>query len=260
MVSRDPSDSLWGFARGLEHRDTLMCLMPGPSCLLLHLFRVPLACSTVAGQVLATGTGALWIDGSRVRTSPQDAKAMERATTPGSGRMYASESPIGTFVRSSSSGPLDTTKGRWPPNLLLVHHPECRDQGVRRVKGIVAGNTVATRRSGVHAGAKGHQTIGREQAVNHYADPDGLETVQAWLCVEGCPVGLLDRQSGVSESAVRRGDEGEHLDPSKRNWRFKRAQGGFTDTGGASRFFPGFTDLAECLVWVDRLINGPGPV
>lgn len=30
--------------------------------------------------------------------------------------------------------------------------------------------------------------------------------------------------------------------------------------GGASRFYPGFTSLAECLVWVDRLINGPGPV
>ena len=47
----------------------------------------------------------------------------------------------------------------------------------------------------------------------------------------------LDEQSGCSQSAVRRGGVGENLDPTKQGWRFKRAEGGYKDTGGASRFF-----------------------
>lgn len=47
----------------------------------------------------------------------------------------------------------------------------------------------------------------------------------------------LDRQSGLSKSQPRKGGEGEHLDPSREGWRFKRAAGGFEDKGGASRFF-----------------------
>lgn len=47
----------------------------------------------------------------------------------------------------------------------------------------------------------------------------------------------LDEQSGCSHSSVRQGGIGESLDPTKQGWRFKRAEGGYTDTGGASRYF-----------------------
>lgn len=46
----------------------------------------------------------------------------------------------------------------------------------------------------------------------------------------------LGRQSGAGQSAVRRG-EGEHLDSSRESWRFRRATGGFVDSGTAARFF-----------------------
>lgn len=74
---------------------------------------------TVAANVLKYGTGGLNIDGCRIPTSALDAKAMERANTPGSGRMKAGGSPIGTFVRSSATGALDPQKGRWPANVIL---------------------------------------------------------------------------------------------------------------------------------------------
>ena len=104
-----------------------------------------------------------------------------------------------------------------------------------------------------------------------YADPDGLETVAAWQCHPTCPVGLLDRQSGVTLSTGGRNRNitpsavygaGKGLGSSSAHVTVEEARGdpGFGGTGGAYRFYPGFTSLAECLVWVDRLINGPGPV
>lgn len=51
---------------------------------------------------------------------------------------------------------------------------------------------------------------------------------------------MLDEQSGSSKSGVRVGGEGEPYDPSQDSWRFRRAAGGFADSGGASRFFKRF--------------------
>jgi DNA modification methylase len=76
---------------------------------------------TIAANVLAHGTGGMNINGCRVATSAADAKAMERANSPSSGRMKAGGSPIGTFIRSNPTGAMDTTAGRWPPNLVLSH-------------------------------------------------------------------------------------------------------------------------------------------
>lgn len=82
---------------------------------------------TVAGCVLQHGTGALNIAACRVSTSNADAIAMQRANSPSSGRMKAGGSPIGTFVRSNSTGALDTTQGRWPSNVVFTHSQACTD-------------------------------------------------------------------------------------------------------------------------------------
>lgn len=86
--------------------------------------RKPLA-GTVAANALEYGTGALNIDGCRTPTSAADARAMERANTSGSGRMKVGGSPIGSFERSSATGALDTTVGRWPTNVVLSHGVDC---------------------------------------------------------------------------------------------------------------------------------------
>ena len=82
------------------------------------LARKPLI-GTVAKNILEYGTGGMNVDECRIETNSTDAKAMERANTPNSGRMKAGGSPIGTFVRSNASGAMDTTKGRWPANVVL---------------------------------------------------------------------------------------------------------------------------------------------
>jgi site-specific DNA-methyltransferase (adenine-specific) len=71
------------------------------------------------------------------------------------------------------------------------------------------------------------------------------ESCEEGACADDCAVAEMDRQSGTSKSAVRKGGVGEHLDPSQEGWRFKRAEGGFEDSGGASRFFPVFRYQAK---------------
>jgi site-specific DNA-methyltransferase (adenine-specific) len=98
----------------------------------------------VTANVLEHGTGALNIDGCRVATSAEDAAAMERANTPGSGRMKAGGSPIGTFGRSSATGAMDTTAGRWPPNILLSGEAAAE---LDRQSGVLASGANPARRS-----------------------------------------------------------------------------------------------------------------
>ena len=131
--------------------------------------------------------------------------------------------------------------------------------GTKRVKGIVAGSKTATRRSGVHSEAGGHQTIGRVQPVMDYADLDGLETIPAWVCPPSCAVWKLDEQSGELKSAIGRPgvQKGSNAVVSFNGKAFSiPGQNQYGDTGGASRFFPQFEDEAALDTWLLRLILG----
>ena len=86
----------------------------------------------------------------------------------------------------------------------------------------------------------------RETEGTGYADADGYETVESYNCVEGCPVRLLDEQSGESKSviasAVTRSNgvlkyDGTNARPSHGTTERMTTQEGYGDTGGASRFF-----------------------
>ncbi len=83
-----------------------------------------------------------------------------------------------------------------------------------------------------------------------------LEHETLWSCTLGCVAAVLNEQSGVTRSAVRLGGEGQALDPNLK-WRFRRASGGFTDQGGASRFYPQFRDRPELVSWLENLLLGP---
>ena len=73
----------------------------------------------------------------------------------------------------------------------------------------------------------------RSDAVN-----DGGVEVRA--CVDGCPVALVDEQSGPSESTDRpRFNSARPVTASKGAER-AHVTGGFSDSGGASRFYPQF--------------------
>jgi len=150
-----------------------------------------------AQNALKHGVAGLNVDGCRVATAPDDAKEMERCNTAGSARHKGGDPPIGTF-KISPYGNLDTTKGRWPANVMFQHHPECVLKGVKKVDG----NRADTRPNG--DGGREDRTQWRfrptEATKRGYSDEEGKEDVEDWECHEDCPVKKLDEQSGISES------------------------------------------------------------
>ena len=121
--------------------------------------------------------------------------------------------------------------GRWPANFALSHDDDCKASGTRKVK-----TGVAVRRN-FEGGEKQRGFLASVASGPDmtYGDADGTETVEAWQCVEGCPVKMLDEQSGVSKSLggkPKRQQDGLH------GWtRSVSNQGGLGDSGTASRFF-----------------------
>lgn len=128
--------------------------------------------------------------------------------------------------------------GRWPPNVLLSHAPSCVRVGVRRVKGsnAVFKNTTEGDPIGSYSGGLRRQPAGEYG----HADPDGTELVEAWRCVEGCPVAELDAQSGESESSDRPCFNAARPVTASKGAEAAHVTGGFSDSGTASRFFPCF--------------------
>ncbi len=112
----------------------------------------------------------------------------------------------------------------------------CREVGTQRVKGTGPG-TGGGFKDGKYSGTAGRGDY-TGTAFSGFADADGLETVAAWECVEGCAVRMLDEQSGERPSGAWNGHRNA---PKTQN-----AYGHFSlqderskpaDTGGASRFF-----------------------
>lgn len=96
--------------------------------------------------------------------------------------------------------------GRWPANFLLTHSAECARVGTKKVTGSNFEGHESGRINSVYG--EDH----RSRPAGGYAD-NGIETVEDWKCVEGCPVLALDRQSGELTSGggnkSRNGDTAE---------------------------------------------------
>lgn len=200
----------------------------------------------VTAQVLATGTGALNIDGCRVDTGGEEVTAglsdpANRRGVVGQ-RMQASGDAERNQAAQRASLERANAMGRWPANVVLLHAPACERAGVRRVP---TGTTVrrnldpdAMRPGSVYGAQRNHQ----ELVDVTYGDGDGRETVEAWRCAPGCPVAELDAQGGE----LRSGDPTAVGDPAGRAGQNaymgeSRPAGtpivGYGDRGGASRFF-----------------------
>ena len=149
------------------------------------LARKPLV-GTVVENVLAHGTGGLNIDACRIPVHDDD---------------YAKNCSGDRGHADNRSRDMDFAQGcgrandagRYPADVVFTHAPECRVVGQKRVR---AGNSVTP------SGQEGGVTFQKKQEVvgQHYAGADGMETVDEWLCVEGCPIGELNLQSGVLKS------------------------------------------------------------
>jgi len=135
--------------------------------------------------------------------------------------------------------------GRWPANLLFSHLPECKKIGVKKVKqrsGSVTGNEPS------HTGDDNTSCYGEygRVAFQRHADPDGFETVEAWECAEGCPVAMLDRQSGECGNKWKKNYGKKYAEQELQYAGGTFGGGGYlgnstySDKGGASRFFKTF--------------------
>ena len=187
---------------------------------------------TVAANVQEHGTGAINVGGCRLgylSDADRASATPQGAPTARSGRLAGKAQ--GGGERAEFERP--EQKGRWPANLVLSHTPDCREVGTRKVGDGERKDAVVRHRKGFMLG---------EHADGPANSPDtyGTETVAAWECVEGCPVQMLDEQSGErpAGTAVRR-----HVGKSGGNFPFGAANPDmredvtYGDTGGASRFF-----------------------
>lgn len=89
-----------------------------------------------------------------------------------------------------------TNQGRWPANVILSHHPEC----------VFIGSTKTSGKEG------GYRYLGQQYKVEGFIKkcipkaPSnyGGEKIDVWYCHPDCPVGMLDKQSGVLRGGASR--------------------------------------------------------
>lgn len=177
-----------------------------PACEDWWLVRKPFR-GSVAKNVLALGTGAINVDGCRV---PHASAADLEQHAAGVAAIKARGGSMDNSWANHSdlAGASDVTAlGRWPSHLLLTHGPGCERVGTRKVKAHTP--WAANERPPLFTGG--------DVSPVHHSDGDGFETVEHWECSEGCPVPMLDEQSG-----------------------------GVDDEGGAARYFATFAPDPFC--------------
>jgi len=236
-----------------EVRDTLCVVSHGPEVRFAFLFRKPIVEATVVGQVLATGTGAFNVGACRV------AYASESDKTPTVGKGRPGErnpgcGPVLPHYKENWGVWAVNNDGRWPTNVVFIHGPECTLIGERRIQGH-KGYPNGPGGSSSQFSQKGTKTT-RTSAWAGHADGEGKETISEWSCQEGCPVALLDSQSGFTHSdGHRRGERHGNVYGGGKGPSGPNGVRGHEDAGGASRFYPQFKDEAELEAWFERLIE-----
>lgn len=210
------------------------------------LARKPLD-GTVVNNVLTYGTGALNIDAARVGYQDQADKRLETRGVHSAGT-YEGLAGGSAFRKDSNPVAAPHDGGRWPANLVLVHHPDCRPTGEM--------TEVPTRTN--FPASRGASTYGNDgftgQDATEASYSTTTESVEEWVCVEGCPVAALDAQSGVLVSG---GGNKANRKPTP-EWQVPptadTGQVWASDSGGASRFFARFGHA------IDEQIAADGPV
>lgn len=208
-------------------------------------------------NITQTGAGALNVDGARITTKDvlqagaggllshvRDGKEYPRGRDgeESADRRYNEKGGTSFAALPGARSEVVDLVGRWPANFVVSHHPDCRCVGTKDIKPLEGhrpnpvgkqsdGNIIFTSKP------EGYQKIS-------YTGADGTETVQAWECVESCPVRRMDLQSGpTGGQAPVRGTEptaNGFSGPVSFSGMIGRVSSEHTfrnDEGGASRFF-----------------------
>lgn len=161
------------------------------------MFRKPLD-GTIIQNVLKYGTGGINIDGCRISTS----RDTRRNAKGGENGLQGSS----TFrIRERRAAEQVVPKGRYPSNVILSHHPECKFLGVKKIPIARFKGKWKLRSEGEKFESKG--VVGYtnyKSDFSSFADEDGLETVEDWECHPECPVGQMLFSSSGDMSASQR--------------------------------------------------------
>lgn len=191
----------------------------------LAIFRRPLV-GTYVDNILLYDTGGLNIAPCRIGSDTVTVRG-------GGANHYAG---VKSFLPYNAVN--ISKSGRYPSNVVLSHHPMCRKVG----HSVVKGDARAAKPSEPGKRPGGFANVGH---ANGDGKPNGkvygAETVEKWSCVSGCPVRMLNKQSGVTESKAST----NHTDkPNFKNKVYGKGMGGtvspqnqHNDKGGCSRFF-----------------------
>jgi DNA modification methylase len=185
---------------------------------------------TFAENILTNGVGAFNIDATRVGN--------EIRTNGSAGESTNASISIGSGCHPDHIS--TTVTGRYPPNVVFSHSPDCVEIGIKKVA-----NTAGThcnnrddRGTGLGHGPEDSQS----GDTVHGPDTarDGFEEVSVYRCTENCPVAELDRQSGKSKGTgkpIYAGDFGKN---GVYGTAVKVETQSYDDSGTASRYFPVF--------------------
>lgn len=196
---------------------------------------------TITENVLKWGTGAMNIEACRVGTDSITSHGGRTNQLPGDARTGRQ---AGMFSARSPALEPSIHTGRWPPDVVLTHSLSCVPTGTKIVRN-QGGNLTGDEPSSLDRsdlfngfGARGEWT--------RYGGENGREVVENWACAPDCPVGILDRQSGVSRQTARiLHDRTEPRGEGDFGFRGGNRAIPYEDQGGASRFFPTFSWQTE---------------
>lgn len=260
VITREPENSIEGRRAGFELRDTVLVLSAGPTARYAFLFRKPPEGDTVLSQIIATGVGGLHVAACRIgwgANAPSQEEWNTKGST-GSGSANIGQNTEG-MRKAYAAGAVLVPAGRWPPNVLLVHAPGCRNLGSHRVKGNPTSKSF-------HEAYDGESKTGFPRGWSHpgnqHADPSGMETIDAYDCVESCPVHVLDQQTGDRPATLtgRADPDQVHENPGDNHGTSTFGGGNsnvYADSGGASRYYPQFANDDEMFAWMQRLLEIP---
>lgn len=89
------------------------------------VFQKPYEADRPVEDMMATGAGALWIDGARIVMRPGDQKGEFGPHKP---EHLGNETTKGVYGSAFRRADADNSIGRWPANLILTHTPDCGER------------------------------------------------------------------------------------------------------------------------------------